>query len=351
MNSHPMIQPTDWSAESEPDIAGKNMPTNRAAIYRIIWDSAIACCLRAPVLHHHRHIYTVGGGIFAAVATTIPISGHESYWQDRTDHPRLSWPSNRGAQPPQGALRVTGTHAYDASSPTPGEMIEALADAGIATPSSLAGMFATLLGEDRPALVSFHPDRLRPAARITEHGRSCLATWREAGLLGQAHTRNHAVSRIADRQIGHRHGMSEIAGDNARLQDLANTVARQIDTIADTWRGYSHHDASLAKAAIDNPVPVRQALPAWLDPEEILPPDHPLRALRITMESELAVAWPEWTIMAEQDRARLRLEWLSSRQKEIADPEVLRLLASALDERSGPFSALRYWLTGVIDPP
>ena len=344
-----MIQPTDWSPDCEPQVAGKNMSTDRAAIYRIIWDSAVACCLKVPMLQHYRYIYTDHNAATVAVAICNAPQGQEGFWQDRTDHPRLSWPANRDRPLPQGKLTVTRVYPYDTASPTPGEMIEGIHDQGISTPSSIARLFSALLGEDRPALIEFQHQDIRPTAFLTTLGRTRIAQWRNAGLIGMAITRSRAVERVSTREISHRDALAEIVHSNQPLQDLAEKVARQIDDICAQWRGDNQHDMALMRAATEQRIPERRALPAWIDPEQHLPQDHPLRVLRIAMEAELAVALPSWTMMGEAERAPVRLSWLREQRGVINDADAAALLEAALDERVGPFSALRYWLSGATN--
>ena len=117
-------------------------------------------------------------------------------------------------------------------------------------------------------------------------------------------------------------------------------AAAYIDAVCARWKGLGREEGLNAVAFGERGMPRHEGLPAWLDPDILLPVTHPLRALRERMEKELATAHPVWYALTDDERADARLLWLSSHEREYRD---------ALPNMEGEqwrLSAIRYWLTG-----
>ena len=84
MDAHPMIQPTDW--QQPPDSIEKSMSSERLALYRLIWDSAISCTMVQPMLEHTRSQYE-NGSITLSIASVHSSKQREGYWKCRNDFP------------------------------------------------------------------------------------------------------------------------------------------------------------------------------------------------------------------------------------------------------------------------
>jgi len=92
MSAHPMLQPVDWSLTPESLKGG--IDEDRRNIYEVVWNSAIACTLKPPVLVHHRFVY--GDGHYrVAIASVSPAQEKVGYWHFRDDFPSFPFPTQR----------------------------------------------------------------------------------------------------------------------------------------------------------------------------------------------------------------------------------------------------------------
>jgi hypothetical protein len=345
-HSHPMLQPTSWAPEDHPDQVALNQPKDRAAIYRIIWQSSLACAMRPPVLRHTRAVWRTETGIRIAAATLQPIDGKEGYWLERKDFPVQHWPLN----PEIPKTPVVIEHLYlRAQGVSPGQIIEGIFAAGITTPASIVSMVQALLGSGTSTtpLLKFESIDGRKFAKLTNDGAERLRIWRSAGLIGRVRLRNEVVDAVDNAELNTRDALKQMIHGNEKLAPIADIVARQIDAICTQWRGMSRHEGLLEISKATNKPPTLNALPEWMDPERILSMEHPLRRLREKMESELALADPAWRVISEAQRGQKRLRWLQENANALITEEGSAELKAALDPVSGQFSGLRYWLTGL----
>jgi hypothetical protein len=189
-------------------------------------------------------------------------------------------------------------------------------------------------------------DDSKPArVKLTERAVQHLGSWREAGLLGHTAHRNEVLDQVTAEKMSYLDAARELAGP--QLGDLSMNFARQIDDLCVRWQGASRHESMQAVAAEQAKPPRFAGLPAWLDPDEVLDADHPLRAIRERMEAQLFLENPTWHAMSNTQRGHKRLQWLGER-REVLEPDGGALLNAALSPE-GRFSALRYWLTGLED--
>jgi hypothetical protein len=125
---------------------------------------------------------------------------------------------------------------------------------------------------------------------------------------------------------------------------MAAKLAQQIDAVAERWGGLSQADGWKALAGA-KASPPRVELPGNLNPGHYLPVDHPLVALRERMEQELGSGDDRWLLSLPADRAKARLDWLSSW---LHDGD-----GGDLPPLSGPgfeWNTLLMWLCGADDP-
>lgn len=352
-HAHPMIQPTSWSDDDEPDVMARNLPKDRAGIYRLIWHASLACVMKPPLLKHVRGLWKSPSGIVVAVASVSAVKNNEGYWLERQDHPRIGWPVQR-RRPSLATSLVINSEVRDHRYPSPGQMIQGVYDSGITTPASIVPLFQRLLGRSEKndkraarALVQFVPAHGRKIASLTEFGASSYKRWREAGVVGQVKKRNDAVAQVERGEMSHRDALSALVGDSSELSALGDRVAQQIDQLCERWRGMSRAETLNDMAEVAHRPPRFSALPAWMDPEKLLPAQHPLREWRQRMEARLAQSDPGWTLLSEQQRAQRRLTWLKEHTDEILAAGGGEAFCAAMDKKTGRFSALRYWLTGL----
>ena len=105
------------------------------------------------------------------------------------------------------------------------------------------------------------------------------------------------------------------------------------------WLGLSQEDGLRAMTRQQARPPKLSGLPRWIDPEQLLPEDHPLRKIREDMEGELALQHPTWTTLSGDDKAALRRTWLQVRR--LTEPSI-----PPLDAEGTQFNALVHWLLG-----
>lgn len=348
-----MTQPTRWGSNDEPDAVVGQLPKERADLYRLIWHTSLACAMEPPVLRHVRALWKSPSGILVAVASVSALNNREGYWLERRDHPRIGWPTGDD-RPTLGGARVLDCNIRDRRHPSPGQMIQGVFDSGIATPASIVALFQRLLGrptksgQEAPgALVQFVCAQDRKIACLTEFGAASYERWREAGAVGQVQARNETLAQLERDEIGYRDALSALVGDAPELSALADTVARQIDQLCERWRGMSREATLNEMAKVAHRPPRFTALPAWMDPEKRLPAEHPLREWRQRMEASLAQSDPAWTLLSAQQRAQRRFAWLQAHAAEISAAGGGEAFSAAMNEETGRFSALRYWLTGL----
>ena len=355
--SHPMIQPSSWEQEDDPARAAQTLPADRAAIYKIIWHSSLACAMKPPLLAHTRSVWETSASVQLAIATVHPVKDREGYWLERKDYPAAKWPLND--KPLRfGEIQIAAISLVLGQGPSPGTMIQGVFAAGITTAASIAELFSDLLGKDRKtsyslkptALVKFFENKQRSYAAVTDDGAIRLAQWKAAGLLGRVRKRNEIVEDVDHGKLTARDALHQLCNSNSALTPIADLVARQIDKICEQWRGMSRADSLVQQAKFAHKPPVMNALPAWIDPESLLATGHPLRALRERMESDLAIADPAWSMTDEQLRAQRRLEWLTTHASQILADGGGPEFAAAMDPETARFSSLRYWLTGLSTP-
>jgi len=351
--AHPMIQPTSWGDEDEPDVVARNLPKDRADIYRLIWHTSLACVMKPPLLNHVRALWESPSGVVVAVASVSAVKHNEGYWLERQDHPRIGWPAGHDRPTLDGAL-VLDCNIRDHRYPSPGQMIQGVYDSGITTPASIVPLFQRLLGRPEHnnkkaprALVQFVAEHGRKTACLSEFGAASYERWCSAGVVGQVKKRNEAVAQVERGEISHRDAMSALVGESPELSAVADTVARQIDQLCERWRGMSREATLNEMAKVAHRPPRFTALPSWMDPEKLLPAEHPLREWRQRMEASLAQSDPAWTLLSEQQRAQRRFAWLKEHADEISASGGGEAFSAAMNKETGRFSALRYWLTGL----
>lgn len=352
MTAHPMLQPTDWA--QTPDALDGAMPQTRLQLYRLIWDCALACTLKAPILQHVRTTFSAVGGATVAFATVVPASAFLGYWRFRSDVPRGGFP--HGVQtPPVEPLQIADAWVSSPNAVTLGALIASMEDEGIGTPASSAKMLKDMLEPQDNTIQSRKPllvleangRNQRQHVHVTEHGRSQLAAWERAGLLGRNSAVNQTIEAVASGDLSLQSGLQAVFNITpGELLDQAMGAESYIDSICQHWAGLGRDQGlqELAVARVNAKVKNHTGLPKWLDPEESLAPNHPLRRLKQEMEDALTQSRPEWESLEEREKADARLDWLLAYCS--CDSDANQMLHSHLFGPMASFSALRAWLVG-----
>jgi hypothetical protein len=326
-----MIQPVDWS--ESPEALHMAMPEDRREIYQLVWDCALAVTLVAPVLRHERTIYECNG-VKIAVHNVISASPIKGYWRYRRDIPALSFPCNierGGADTTRWYRTVVSTRGVAL-----GAYIMAITQHGIGTSASLARLLQTLCeGEVLAGAVLLNEADLKLS--ITKKGQSLLKGWEQSGLTGTAKRTTQLIREVEDGKTDYRTAADQVFQDSP---EQAPGAAAYIDAVCTRWKGLGRDEGLNAVAFGEHGMPRHEGLPAWLDPEVLLPATHPLRVLRERMERELVADQSAWYAFTDDERAVARLLWLTDHEGEYRD-----VLHDMVGEQ-WRLSALRYWLTG-----
>jgi hypothetical protein len=333
MSSHPMIQPVDWS--QPPEQLRNAMPEDRRQIYQIIWDCALAATLVAPRLRHERVIYTYGG-IKIAEHAVIPDPNKRGYWRFRKDIPALPFPASKTTIP-RGKTYVQEVSIVSAGEITMGALVTEITHRGISTPASIARLMKSLI-EGGPLSDSVLWNQSEFYLQISPSGAESLKEWGKRGLLGKAQSTTQLVKAVEHGDKGYYEACAEIF-QNDREKELH--AAAYIDTVCTKWKGLGREEGLNVLAMEEQGLPMHEGLPAWIDPEKLLPEKHPLRDLKRRMEQEMISAHPAWRAYADQKKASFRLGWLHKHAEEYQGT------LPAMTDGQWRMSAVRYWLTGA----
>jgi hypothetical protein len=335
MSSHPMIQPVDWS--QSPEDLRDAMPEDRRQIYQIIWDCALAATLVAPRLRHERVIYAYDGIKIAAHAV-IPDPDRRGYWRFRKDIPALPFPA-RETPAPRGKTYVQGISILSVSGITMGALITEITRRGISTPASIARLMKSLVeGGAFSDSVLWNPSEFY--LQISPSGADRLEEWAERGLSGKAQSTTQLVKAVEHGDKGYYEACAEIFYRPIDREKELHSAA-YIDAVCTKWKGLGREEGLNALALEEQGLPMHEGLPAWIDPERLLPEKHPLRDLKRRIEKEMISAHPAWRAYADHEKAASRLEWLQEHAEEY------QKILPAMTDGQWRMNAVRYWLTGA----
>ncbi|THD11389.1 hypothetical protein B1806_04540 [Metallibacterium scheffleri] len=341
-----MLQPTDWSVTPE-SLLGE-IPARRQQVYALIWDMTVACMMRPPRLIHQRAVLELDGAAlgFATLAADPTMLG---YWQTRQDWPHRTWPLC-GALPGRDGRVVLDMLPVNASACTMATLLARMEQHRVGTPASTAPLLQTLCGADddahasrggRPPLLHLEYDADGLPVALTESGSVLLGRIEAAGISTDADceaARAALLDRVEAGQLGTRQAMESLgfAGE-PRLDGLC----AEIDAAIAEWEGTRR--PTLKELETEQAEPPRTpGFPAGMDPEALLPAEHPLRAYRMAMEKALAASHPHWATRRVRDQAALRYAWIVAHPPEGIPHDVLSPAAA-------PYSAMTRWLVG-LDP-
>lgn len=299
MSAHPMIQPSNWS--TPPDALIGEWPDDLVAVYRLVWDTTLACVAAPPVLAHSRLTATLNDRVIAA-AVAVPIEGETGFWCVRQDEPRLPWPLVDPAYLSAGPAKIVVARPVPLALTMDG-LIELAASARCGTPATLASRLEKLVDSPYPMLWWNTEDR---TVSLTPAGRGMLERNAAATPALDVLAAHHAAVRQLEQNEGTTADALEGGGLGA---DRAAQLARFIDDAAEQWGGTSRA-ATLAAQSLAEAKPPQVRLPKELDPEQKLPRDHPLRELRVRMEQSLAAEDPDWFVRAADEQVEARRAWL-----------------------------------------
>lgn len=342
MSGHPMIQPVSWN--EPPSVLVDGMSGDRHALYTVIWNSALACTVKAPTLRHQRTVYRTPGGAVAAFASAEVTGTSLGFWRFRQDWPRVPFSEMRDATAPAGNLTVVAASVMPLPGSTLGGLLRNMAARGATTAASCAGTLKDMLApKPSPvaALLRIRTFGAKPASyiEVTDQGRRCLSAWEAADLVDSNRRTNELIGAVAEQEISYRAALDEIGGTL-----LGAGAGEYIDAVRARWGGLSRNKLALDRLVSSTQAPKFSGLPTWLDPEKVLAENHPLRALKFSMELELAKARPEWPAMTPQDQSAARLNWLARYCEQGGEPaDSLRPHVNGMGAR---FSGLRFWFTG-----
>lgn len=342
-DAHPMLQPTDWSVSPEA-LAGE-IPTRRLAVYRLIWDAAIACMLKPPMLLHERWAHHLGeSALVCARRTARPEA--QGYWRLRQDWPAPRWPI---------ADQVPGAGEYEVVDWMPVQQPVACINAllvtmeceAIATAASAAGLLQSLSGAEGSEAGGRAPAAMLAITRdvdglpvaLTDAGRMQLRAIENAGLgydASESRRRAEVMAKLAAGELSSREALTGAYGlTEERLTGLSGAIeAAVLD-----WEGTRRPTLDEIEAHKAFP-PLVAGFPSGIDPEVLLPADHPLRDYRAAMELALASEDRFWRARVPIEQARRRWSWLVNHPPAVLTP-------ATLTAESARFSTLVRWLIGM----
>lgn len=344
MSAHPMLQPVDWSRP--PESLEREIAPDRLDVYRIVWNSAIAVTLRAPYLVYRRSLLKAGEHLVSCMTVTVSPS-RRGYWPFRQDFPAQPWPLSAVAPAGSATLSVQEARSVRAAGISLGELMLEMETRGIGTPATTASMLQaaletngrrlgpTLQLEFRHSLASYDQ---RWLVRLTPAGQASLARWQAANLIPDSNARRQDIEQVANGEEP-LEAVLERRFPEVPVQ-VRERIGKEIAAICDRWRGLSQTDGLRALAGLQAKPPKLSGLPRWIDPEQLLPSDHPLRRIREEMESELAVQHPLWMTFSNEEKAGYRKAWLVNRR--VSEPAI-----PVLDGEGSQFNAVVHWLLGV----
>ncbi len=342
-DAHPMLQPTDWSVPPEA-LAGE-IPARRLAVYRLIWDAAIACMLKPPTLVHDRWVFQLDAG---AIGWARCTTGTEApgYWRVRQDWPASLWPLTERV-PDAVTWEVASVEAIQRPACTISALLAAMEHEAIATAASAADLVRTLSGAEgsevggrRPAaMLAITRDIAGLPVALTDAGRAQLQAIQGAGLghdASASRRRAELLGKLAAGQVSAREALS----GTPRLSDARLTgLCDAIEAAVLQWEGTRRPTLDELDARSVLP-PVVAGFPSGMNPDALLPADHPLRGYRAEMEQALAGEDRFWQARVSLEQARRRWAWLVDHPPAGLTPEMLTA-------ESARFSALVRWLIGM----
>ena len=350
MSAHPMLQPVDWNLSPQ-TLAGSVHP-DRLSIYEVIWNCAIATTLKPPVLTHRRTFIDHASSplVIASVAPTSRLAG---YWQFRQDYPQTVFPINHDAA--LGPWVVKDAQPVPSDRVSLGRLIYEMTRISIATPASLAGFLKNTLeptskktqrlklAKDAPIFTGINGRQFGAKWSVTLTGRAVadLQKWQAAGINTDATSLREAIADISSGEMTVRDALDSVLPKDFPI-NLEKAI-QAIELACDKWRGLGREDGLRQLAGAGVRPPHVSGLPAWLDPELILEPDHPLRSIRQVMEHELGSAIQGWRLLAFDKQVRHRQAWLRHKKE---SGQGAGALIPDLGQPNARFDALLIWLQG-----
>lgn len=339
MSAHPMLQPVDWTLTPEKLLGG--VSPQRHAIYKVIWDSAIACTLRAPLLEHQRFVLQSGPTPLVLTSRKAnPI--RVGFWHARTDEPRSAFPVNVGVD--GNAFMVTQAWSVPASRLSLGSLIGAMERFKIGTPSSVSATLKSMItANTQPRLHMIknaeHETGPRWRVELTVQGRDDLLKWRQAGVIPNIQSLQRTLLDVERGDLSVHNALDTLAPELG--EELRERISQDIGIQCKRWQGMSRDEGHWAIERAALKIPKVRGLPIALDPEKILPSNSSVRAQRQMMEESLAKAHPNWRSFSEAQRISNRIDWLrschlSGNAQKLPNP----------DASSAQFDALLAWFVG-----
>lgn len=236
-----------------------------------------------------------------------------------------------------------------------GRLIYEMTRISIATPASLAGFLKNTLeptskktqrlklAKDAPIFTGINGRQFGAKWSVTLTGRAVadLQKWQAAGISTDATSLREAIVDISSGEMTVRDALDFVLPKDFPI-NLEKAI-QAIELACDKWRGLGREDGLRQLAGAGVRPPHVSGLPAWLDPELILEPDHPLRSIRQVMEHELGSAIQGWGLLAVDKQVRHRQAWLQHKKE---SGQGAGALIPDLGHPNARFDALLIWLQG-----
>ena len=228
MSAHPMIQPTDWLKEPDSLIGG--ISEDRRLLYQMVWDKAIACTLRSPLLVHNRHLFQCDQHVIA-VATVTASATRVGYWKFRQDFPKFPFPHQSVLIKPTG-LTLVKVEPKLQNRTTIGDLIFEMKKNRVGTSAGVAELLEKqFVGYGKNGFVSYSRTQKNGSIQIqvTTLGRAAVSKWSNNNLIGNAAKVTDIVSSVRDGHIGYRQALDEITNDAALSLSAAEYIEIQCE--------------------------------------------------------------------------------------------------------------------------
>jgi hypothetical protein len=306
-SAHPMLQPVDWSIE--PSQIKDSVSSERYEIYKLIWDCAIACTMRAPLYDCYR--YTLQDSTNPlAIASRKYNEIRVGYCFGRSDEPLTKYPLNEKIEGTK--FEVVKAWTVPIGQLSLGKLIYEMKENGVATAATVASRLKKLLEESPIHLKLMEQSKDLPGHRwtveLTEKGRSDLGIWEKSELLADTKLIRKSLINIEDGKLSVYDALKAIV-PNADI-DLIDKLSKDIENTCKLWKGTARQIGNEATRKAEIKAPKLIGLPFDIDPEFILENESVLRIARVRMEQELAMTNINWFVLSDVERMVLRKEWL-----------------------------------------
>lgn len=145
MDDEKTIKPANWKVP--PDKLDDGWPTPLRQVFRLVWDSALACSMKPPLLIHRRYTYCATDDATVVALASVGVDRREGYWKIRKDYPVWDFPTVPTTQlpPPLPRLRVERTRPVYVPGATMGRLLRELEHRGVASAKDTVAILKGLI--------------------------------------------------------------------------------------------------------------------------------------------------------------------------------------------------------------